>query len=247
MKTMVITETAKIGQIRNSVLSMYHILGCMATLKMSGTWRISSYCEYTKDMFRILLMTSMHLGINLADAIKCKMDINITNYPLDQVKKGDESKYTKYTKIDDENNNDSKKVQLEKEMKPNRAIKFNNTSMELTRNHFDTLKNEIKNLMQTIDTFGMERGWQQDYTITNLLFCIGSEIGELSDIIRFIKDTTKITNLNKQNQEDMVLEIADIAIFVIRLFSIITTDADQMICSIIEELTLNLKQIQFTT
>ena len=239
------TETAQIVHIRNNVLSMYHILGCMATLKMSGTWRISLYCEYTKDIFRILLITSMHLGINIADVIKHKMDINKTNYPLNQVKKGDESKYTKYSKVDDENNkNNNKMVQLEKEMKPNRALIFNKATMELTSNHFNTLKKEIKCLMKTIDTFSMERGWQQDYTIANLLFCIGSEVGELSDIIRFMNDTTKLTTLNKQNQAAMVLEIADIVIFVIRLFSTLTTDADQMISSVIDELTLNLSQIQ---
>lgn len=178
----------------------------------------------SKQIFDILFKTATIMNINVSEAIKYKMNINNAKYPKAHVQKGDESKYTKYAKMSEITTKENSCI-----IHPIALVSGNNKEdHDLLLQNIKSFKYSLTELITVIEKFGEERGWQDDYTIENLFFCIGSEIGELSDLIRFMKNTTNLYELEKSVKQDIIQEIADIFIFLIRLFLALEQDIYKM-------------------
>lgn len=73
----------------------------------------------------------------------------------------------------------------------------------------------LEQLRQAAAHFAAERDWDQFHSPRNLLLALVSEVGELADIIRWQGDTEP--TIPAQHQQHWADEIADVAIFLVRL------------------------------
>lgn len=213
---------------------MYDIIGQLATSELNQINR-SQYHGYLKAMFSIVLELSTMLKGKLSDSIYDKMKKNIAKYPKAHVKKGDESKYTTYS---DFTGITKEQVTTQHAMPVRKSDKETNHYMhteEESYNHQEAYLDNIDDffmkwvdLANIIQTFAKERGWENDYTVRNLIFCIASELGELSDIVRMVDDSIGLADLSVKLSHSIVDEIADVAIFLMRFALLISSDITMM-------------------
>lgn len=231
---------------RNKLLVMYSVIGQLASTELNRATS-AAYRKHLKTMFCVVLELTAMLRVKLSDSIYHKMKKNVLKYPASLVKKGDESKYTKYSEF----------TGIKKYNIPHKMEAVHKSGQELNRCHthnklkegdfhqaylhnVDDFFGKWMDLANLVQTFAIERGWERDYTVRNLIFCIGSELGELSDIVRFVDDSLTLTNLSPETYHSMVDEIADVTIFVMRFAMILGLDLNMvqklLLQHIVEEL-----------
>ena len=77
---------------------------------------------------------------------------------------------------------------------------------------------EIENLQSRIQAFSEARDWDQFHTPKNLIMATTAEIGELSELLQWKSDSEAAEFLaSKEGKERISEEIADVAIYLIRL------------------------------
>jgi len=88
---------------------------------------------------------------------------------------------------------------------------------------FDELKDEIR-------AFADARDWEQFHTPKNLSMAIAGEAGELVSEFQWLTAEQSIrSNMSPEKFKDVELEIADVAIYLIRLADVLGVDVAEVI------------------
>jgi dCTP diphosphatase len=88
---------------------------------------------------------------------------------------------------------------------------------------FDELKNEIR-------AFADARDWEQFHTPKNLSMAIAGEAGELVSEFQWLTAEQSVrSNMSPEKLKDVELEIADVAIYLIRLADVLEVDVADVI------------------
>jgi len=89
---------------------------------------------------------------------------------------------------------------------------------------------EIEALIVEIREFAVSRDWEQFHTPKNLAMAIAGEAGELVAEFQWLKDEESIRGaLSAEKFSDIELEVADVAIYLLRLSDVLGIDLAQAI------------------
>ena len=84
---------------------------------------------------------------------------------------------------------------------------------------------EIDNLKAEIKAFADARDWEQFHTPKNLSMAVAGEAGELVSEFQWLTaEESKLSKLSPEKLSDIELEIADVAIYLIRLADVLNVD-----------------------
>lgn len=84
---------------------------------------------------------------------------------------------------------------------------------------------EIDHLKAEIKAFADARDWQQFHTPKNLSMAVAGEAGELVSEFQWLTaEESKLSKLSPEKLSDIELEIADVAIYLIRLADVLNVD-----------------------
>ncbi len=85
--------------------------------------------------------------------------------------------------------------------------------------------NEIEALTSEIRAFAVSRDWERFHTPKNLAMAIAGEAGELVAEFQWIKeDESAKSALSVRKLDDVQMEIADVAIYLLRLSDVLGID-----------------------
>ena len=89
---------------------------------------------------------------------------------------------------------------------------------------------EIQNLAAEIKKFADARDWEQFHTPKNLSMAVSGEAGELVAEFQWLtaEESTR-SNMSQEKLKDVELEIADVAIYLIRLADILGIDVAEVV------------------
>lgn len=88
----------------------------------------------------------------------------------------------------------------------------------------------LERLQAQIQAFSEERDWDQFHTPKNLIMAATAEMGELSEVLQWKTDDEVAEFLNSQyGQERISEEIADVAIYLLRLCQKVDVDFIEII------------------
>jgi dCTP diphosphatase len=87
------------------------------------------------------------------------------------------------------------------------------------------MSSEFEDLLNKIQNFSDARDWSQFHTPKNLILAATGELGELAELLQW-KDDQEVTEYlaSKHGKERISEEIADIAIYLIRLCQMTNID-----------------------
>ena len=89
---------------------------------------------------------------------------------------------------------------------------------------------EINDLKSEIRAFADARDWEQFHTPKNLSMAIAGEAGELVAEFQWLTaDQSMRSNMSDEKLRDVELEIADVAIYLIRLADVLGVDIAEVI------------------
>lgn len=89
---------------------------------------------------------------------------------------------------------------------------------------------EIESLMAEIKAFAVARNWEQFHTPKNLSMAVAGEAGELVSEFQWLtSDESALDQLTPQKLDDISLEIADVAIYLIRLADVLEVDVAEVV------------------
>jgi NTP pyrophosphatase (non-canonical NTP hydrolase) len=89
---------------------------------------------------------------------------------------------------------------------------------------------EIDTLIAEIKEFAVSRDWEQFHTPKNLAMAIAGEAGELVAEFQWLKDEESVRKaLSVEKFSDIELEVADVAIYLLRLCDVLGIDLAQAI------------------
>ena len=89
---------------------------------------------------------------------------------------------------------------------------------------------EINDLKSEIRAFADARDWQQFHTPKNLSMAIAGEAGELVAEFQWLTaDQSMRSNMSDEKLRDVELEIADVAIYLIRLADVLGVDISEVV------------------
>jgi len=84
---------------------------------------------------------------------------------------------------------------------------------------------EINILKDEIRAFARERNWEKFHTPKNLAMAVSGEVGELVAEFQWLTtDESQLSALTPEKLSDIELEIADVAIYLIRLADVLDVD-----------------------
>lgn len=87
---------------------------------------------------------------------------------------------------------------------------------------------EIKELQEKITDFASKRQWIKFHTPKNLVMALTGEVGELSAEFQWLTPEEAIA-IDSQQRESVGLEIADVAIYLLRLCTVLNIDLKSVI------------------
>ena len=90
--------------------------------------------------------------------------------------------------------------------------------------------NEIQSLATEIKKFADSRNWEQFHTPKNLSMAVAGEAGELVAEFQWLtaEESTR-SNMSQEKLKDVELEIADVAIYLIRLADVLSVDISEVV------------------
>jgi NTP pyrophosphatase (non-canonical NTP hydrolase) len=89
---------------------------------------------------------------------------------------------------------------------------------------------EINDLKSEIRAFADARDWEQFHTPKNLSMAIAGEAGELVAEFQWLTaDQSMRLNMSDEKLRDVELEIADVAIYLIRLADVLGVDISEVV------------------
>jgi dCTP diphosphatase len=90
--------------------------------------------------------------------------------------------------------------------------------------------NEIQNLAAEIKKFADARNWEQFHTPKNLSMAVAGEAGELVAEFQWLTpDESMRSKMPLDKLKDVELEIADVAIYLIRLADVLEIDISEVV------------------
>ncbi|MBN1377621.1 MAG: nucleotide pyrophosphohydrolase [Gammaproteobacteria bacterium] len=87
---------------------------------------------------------------------------------------------------------------------------------------------DIKALQKQLAVFASERDWQQFHSPKNLSMALAAESGELLEIFQWITESQSQA-LDPKRREQAALELADIALYVLRLADVLDINLEHAI------------------
>lgn len=89
---------------------------------------------------------------------------------------------------------------------------------------------EIQQLAAEIKKFAEARDWEQFHTPKNLSMAVAGEAGELVAEFQWLTaDQSMRSNMSPEKLKDVELEIADVAIYLIRLADVLGVDISEVV------------------
>ncbi len=89
---------------------------------------------------------------------------------------------------------------------------------------------EIEALIAEVRAFAVSRDWEQFHTPKNLAMAIAGEAGELVAEFQWLKEEESVKGaLSVEKFSDIELEVADVAIYLLRLSDVLGIDLAQAI------------------
>ena len=82
---------------------------------------------------------------------------------------------------------------------------------------------DVEKKILEIRTFANERDWEQFHSPKNLVMALAGEAGELLEIFQWLSEQQS-KNLDKETTERTAQELADIFIYLLRLFDVLGID-----------------------
>ena len=99
-----------------------------------------------------------------------------------------------------------------------------------TTNKNGFIMSEINDLKTEIRAFAVARDWEQFHTPKNLSMAIAGEAGELVAEFQWLTaEESMLSKLSSDKLTDVELEIADVAIYLIRLADVLDVDISQVV------------------
>jgi dCTP diphosphatase len=90
--------------------------------------------------------------------------------------------------------------------------------------------NEIQHLAAEIKKFADARDWEQFHTPKNLSMAVAGEAGELVAEFQWLTaEQSMRSNMSAEKLKDVELEIADVAIYLIRLADVLGIDVAEVV------------------
>jgi NTP pyrophosphatase (non-canonical NTP hydrolase) len=90
--------------------------------------------------------------------------------------------------------------------------------------------NEIQHLAVEIKKFADARDWEQFHTPKNLSMAVAGEAGELVAEFQWLTaEQSSRSNMSPEKIKDVELEIADVAIYLIRLADVLSVDIAEVV------------------
>jgi dCTP diphosphatase len=90
--------------------------------------------------------------------------------------------------------------------------------------------NEIQHLATEIKKFADARDWEQFHTPKNLSMAVAGEAGELVAEFQWLTaEQSMRSNMSADKLKDVELEIADVAIYLIRLADVLGIDVAEVV------------------
>jgi dCTP diphosphatase len=90
--------------------------------------------------------------------------------------------------------------------------------------------NEIQHLAAEIKKFADARDWEQFHTPKNLSMAVAGEAGELVAEFQWLTAQQSMrSNMSPEKLKDVELEIADVAIYLIRLADVLGIDVAEVV------------------
>ena len=90
--------------------------------------------------------------------------------------------------------------------------------------------NEIQHLAAEIKKFADAREWEQFHTPKNLSMAVAGEAGELVAEFQWLTaEQSMRSNMSPEKLKDVELEIADVAIYLIRLADVLGIDVAEVV------------------
>lgn len=90
--------------------------------------------------------------------------------------------------------------------------------------------NEIQHLATEIKKFADARDWEQFHTPKNLSMAVAGEAGELVAEFQWLtSEQSTRSNMSADKLKDVELEIADVAIYLIRLADVLGIDIAEVV------------------
>ena len=90
--------------------------------------------------------------------------------------------------------------------------------------------NEINQLMVEIRAFADAREWEVFHTPKNLSMAIAGEAGELVAEFQWLTaNESELSELSAEKLSDIELEIADVAIYLLRLADVLKVDLSEVV------------------
>lgn len=84
---------------------------------------------------------------------------------------------------------------------------------------------EIEALIEEVRAFAVSRDWEQFHTPKNLAMAIAGEAGELVAEFQWLKEEeSQRSKLSEEKLSDVELEVADVAIYLLRLCDVLDID-----------------------
>ena len=89
---------------------------------------------------------------------------------------------------------------------------------------------DIQRLAAEIKRFAVARDWEQFHTPKNLSMAVAGEAGELVAEFQWLtaEESTR-SNMSQEKLKDVELEIADVAIYLIRLADVLGVDISEVV------------------
>jgi NTP pyrophosphatase (non-canonical NTP hydrolase) len=89
---------------------------------------------------------------------------------------------------------------------------------------------DIQRLAAEIKKFAVARDWEQFHTPKNLSMAVAGEAGELVAEFQWLTaDQSMRSNMSDEKLRDVELEIADVAIYLIRLADVLGVDVSEVV------------------
>ena len=89
---------------------------------------------------------------------------------------------------------------------------------------------DIQRLAAEIMKFAVARDWEQFHTPKNLSMAVAGEAGELVAEFQWLTaDQSMRSNMSDEKLRDVELEIADVAIYLIRLADVLGVDISEVV------------------
>lgn len=94
---------------------------------------------------------------------------------------------------------------------------------------------EIESLIAEVRAFAVSRDWEQFHTPKNLAMAIAGEAGELVAEFQWLKEEQSVRSaLSPEKFNDVELEVADVAIYLLRLSDVLEINLAEVIRKKIE-------------